>query len=309
MKHLNLKSFGTSSLALALFTSQITPTFAAIVNTATVTGTYGAGPATAYGSSSQSVDVAPSAPVLTMLKTAGAPSISVGDTSLVDAGDTIEYTYVVKNEGNVTLNNVIPVDTGPTFNSLTKDGSLGGFDIAAQTLLPGATATFKAIYLLTNLDAYHAAGITDGVSNTSHATGYTVQNPTTNQVVSNDSTTKSTIPAGPKLSVDKVAVLTDAATTGTATKADVGEYIDYTYTVVNNGNVPMTDISINDDHESAMLAAGIVKNETLVTDGPYGVSTDEAVPVNNGIWKTLQPGATLTFTYHHQVTQVEVDNQ
>ena len=267
-----------------------------------VSGTYGAS-TTTYGPSTQSVDVVPANGVLTMLKTAAAPTTAAGDSSIVDVGDTIVYTYVVTNTGNVTLNNVTPVDTGPKFNSLVASNSLGTFSPSPLTLAPGAAQTFTATYTLSNLDAYHAAAIIAGVSNTSHATGQTVLLATVN---STDSTATTTIPAGPKLSVNKVAVLDDG-NGSIATKAEVGEYIDYTYTVANIGNVPMTDISINDTHEGSLLTAGTVKNETLITDGPYGVSTDTTTVLNDGVWSTLQPGATITFTYHHLVTQAEVD--
>ena len=290
-------------MALAIFVSQVTPAFATIDNSAMVSGTYGAS-TTTYGPSTQSVDVVIANGVLTMLKTAAAPTTSFGDASIVDVGDKIVYTYVVTNTGNVTLNSVTPVDTGPTFNGSAATNALGSFLPAGPiTLAPGASQTFTAEYILANLDAYHAAAVTNGVSNTSHATGQTVLLATIN---STDSTATTTIPAGPKLSVSKVAVLDDGNGT-VAAKAEVGEYIDYTYTVANIGNVPMTDISINDNHEGSPLLVGTVKNETLTLPGPISGSTDTTSPVNNGVWSTLQPGATITFTYHHLVTQAEVD--
>lgn len=306
------KRIGASSLALVLFISQITPAFAAIENSATVSGTYGA-TTTPFGPSTESVDVAPAAGAMTMLKTAGAPTTAVGDADIVDVGDTILYTYVVENTGNLTINNVTPVDAGPTFNSLAATNALGAFSPAGPiTLAPGATQTFTATYIIANLDAYRAADITNGVSNTSHATGQTVLLATIN---SPDSTATTTIPAGPKLSISKVAVLVD--TGSAALQAEVGEYIDYTYTVVNIGNVPMTDIAINDLHEGSLVPVpagsvpGTVTDETVTVQGPSAVSVDtnlgNPVVINDGVWRTLQPGATATFTYHHLVTQAEVD--
>lgn len=302
------KRIGTSCLALGLFVSQITPAFATIDNSAMVSGTYGA-TTTTFGPSTQSVDVAPAAGAMTILKTAGAPTTAAGDVDIVDAGDTILYTYVVENTGNVTLNNVTPVDSGPTFNSLAATNALGAFSPAGPiTLAPGASQTFTATYTIANLDAYNAAAITNGVSNTSHASGQTVLLATIN---SPDSTATTTIPAGPKLSISKVAVLVD--TGSAALQAEVGEYIDYTYTVVNIGNVPMTDIAINDLHEGSLVPVpagsvpGTITDETLTLPGPISGSGDTTTPVINGVWSILQPGATITFTYHHEVTQAEVD--
>lgn len=299
------RRLGTSGFALALFASQVTPAFATIDNSAMVSGTYGAA-TTTYGPSTQSVNVVTANGVLTMFKTAAVPTTSFGDASIVDVGDKIVYTYVVTNTGNVTINNVTPVDTGPTFATLAATNSLGAFSPAGPiTLAPGASQTFTAEYILANLDAYHAAAVTNGVSNTSHATGQTVLLATIN---STDSTATTTIPAGPKLSISKVATLVD--TGSVANKAEVGEFIDYVYTVANIGNVAMTDIAINDNHEGSPLV-GVVKNETLTVPGPISGSVDTSVanPVaaNNGIWGTLQPAATITFTYHHLVTQAEVD--
>jgi uncharacterized repeat protein (TIGR01451 family) len=298
-----LRRLGASTFALVLFISQVTPAFATIDNSAIVSGTYGAS-TTTYGPSTAAVPVAPATGSLTVAKTASAPTTSAGDTTIVDVGDTITFTYTVKNTGNVTLTAVTPVDTGPTFNSFALAGSMGAFTPAPVTLAPNATQVFTATYTLANLDAYRAAGVNNGVSNTANATGKTPALATINTTVPSTATT--TIPAGPKLSVAKVAVLDD--TNGTvAGKAEVGEFIAYTYTVSNIGNVAMNNISITDTHEGTPLAVGTVKNETLVTAGPMPGTVDSTAPLNNGVWTTIQPGATIKFTYNHLVTQAEVD--
>lgn len=301
----NFRRIGASSLALALFVSQITPTFAAITNSAMVSGTYG-GTTTNYGPSTQSVAVVPAAGALTITKSASLPTISAGDTTITDVGDTIIYTYTVTNTGNVTLTAVTPVDSGPTFNFFAMAGSMGAFSPAPLTLAPNATQIFTATYTLANLDAYHAAGISGGVANSANATGITPALATITTTTPGTATT--TIAAGPKLSVSKVAVLDETGGTGSvALKAEVGEYIDYTYTVANIGNVKMTNIAITDTHEGTALAAGTVKNEAVTSQGPLGSGTVDSPSTNNGIWTDLQPGATITLTYRHLVTQTEVD--
>lgn len=303
LRHSRLRKAGASTFALVLFIAQVTPSFAAIDNSAIVSGTYGAS-TTTYGPSTASVPVTPAAGALTVAKTAAAPTISAGDATIVDVGDTITFTYTVKNTGNVTLTAVTPVDTGPTFNSFAMAGTMGAFSPAPVSLAPNATQVFTANYTIANLDAYRAAGVNNGVSNTANATGKTPALATINTITPSTATT--TIPAGPKLSVSKVAVLDD--TNGTvAGRAELGEFIAYTYTVSNIGNVAMNNINITDTHEGTPFAAGFIKNETLVTAGPIAGTVDSTTPLNNGVWSTIQPGATIKFTYNHLVTQTEVD--
>lgn len=304
-KNKTLRRFGASTTALMVFAAQVTPALATIDNTATVNGTYGASPVTA-SSALVTVPVAPAVSTMTMAKTAALPTTSGGaDTTIVDAGDTILYTYVVKNTGNVTLTSVGLTDTGPKFNLIAGTGTFGAYSpaLGSVTLAPGISQTFTATYTLTALDVYRGAGIAGGVSNSATANGTTPALATTTSP-SNAATT--TIAAGPKLSVNKTRVLDD--TVGTvAGKAEVGETINYTYAVTNTGNVAISGISITDFHEGANFPAGTVKNETLTTAGPVSGSVDTTTPLNNGIWTTIQPGATVTFTYSHLVTQAEVD--
>ena len=300
------RRLSASTTALMVFVAQVTPALATIDNTATVNGTYGASPVTA-SSLPVSVPVVVAAPTMTVVKavTAG-PTIAAGaDATLADAGDTITYSYTVKNTGNVTLTNVTPNDAGPTFNSFIATGTLGVYSPVAGsvTLAPGATQVFTATFTMSQLDVYHGAGVTNGVANSATASG---KPPTGAAITSPSSSSTTTVPAGPKLAVLKTKVLDDGNGT-VAGKAEVGEFIDYTYAVSNTGNVPISNISITDLHEGANLAVGAVKNETLTTAGPIAGSVDTTTPLNNGVWTTIQPGATVTFTYHHLVTQTEVD--
>jgi hypothetical protein len=297
------RGLGVSALTLALFASQAGPAFAAIDNTATANGTPSSGtlvPPTA----SASVPVAPAGPALTVTKTAAAP-VETGVDGVINAGDTITFTYVVKNTGNVTINAAKPVDVGPTFNTIAGTGTLGAFSPVSANLIPGAQQSFTAVYTLSNLDAYRAAGILlagTPVQNSATATG----NPVTGTLAAvTPSTAKTTIPANPKMSIAKSFVFT--TDTGTLTKADVGDVITYTYVVTNTGNVSITSLSINDIHEGVALS-GQPANETLTSDGPLAPGTVSSDSVaNNAVYSTIRPGAVVTFTYVHTVTQAEVD--
>jgi uncharacterized repeat protein (TIGR01451 family) len=303
------RSLSTSLLAGSFILAQVTPSLATIDNTANAVGTYGGSTAN-YGSSTQNVPVAPPAPTLTITKAASVPTVANGaDNAIVDAGDTITYTYTVKNTGNVTMTGVAPTDPGPTFNSLAGTGALGAFSPATATLAPGAQQIFTATYTLSQLDADHGAGIASGVSNTAGATGTTPASVVYNIPAAGKATATTTIPAGPKLTMAKVAVLTDTNANG---KADLGETITYTYTVANTGNVPMTNVTVNDMHGTPAVAvplgAGGITSETLTVPGILGAAASTDATANNGIWSTLAPGATITFTWTHIVTQAEIDH-
>jgi uncharacterized repeat protein (TIGR01451 family) len=298
------------------FVAGATQTLATIDNQATASGTYNATTVTSPNSNLVQIPVAAANPSLSVAKSVLTPvTTNLGaDTGIVDAGDRIVYQYIVTNNGNVTISAVTPVDAGPLFGTaqVAGTGSMSSFTLTAgtTTLLPGQSATFSATYTLSQLDAFRAAGITvpaNAVNNSATASG-TPASGTLGVVPPGTATT--TLPAGPKLCISKTGTLNDVVGGGnTAGVADVGETVSYAYTVVNCGNVAITSVSITDTHEGAALPAGTVANEVLVTEGALGTpaSTDSTAPLNNGIWSTLQPGATIRFTYTHTVTQTEVD--
>ncbi len=308
-------------LAVAAFIDQVViPALATIDNTATVTGTPASGSLpTPAPTSSQSVPVTSAAASLTTDKTVFvAPTVASGaNATITDGGDTITYQYLISNNGNVTMTAVAPADPlGPTFNGTAGAGTLSGFTLVSTTgtgtpglgntatLTPGQTATFRAVYTLAQLDALRAAGITDGVSNTANAVG---TRPGNLPYTGPDDTTPAltTIPAGPRLTVAK----TFAFTTGTS-PADAGDVITYTYTIQNTGNVTINNVTASDTHEGTAVPTASFSNGTLVTEGSPlpGGQTSTDTPATPGVWTVLRPGATITFTYAHTVTQDEVDN-
>ncbi len=92
----------------------------------------------------------------------------------------------------------------------------------------------------------------------------------------------------------------------------VGQTVTYTYVVSNTGNVTMSNVQVKDMHGTPAVQIAVggvgIKGETLTTPGPLGAGASPDTTANDGIWTTLAPGATVTFTYTHTVTQAEIDH-
>jgi uncharacterized repeat protein (TIGR01451 family) len=292
--------------------AQTAPAFATIDNTATPAGTYNALPVPTVNSSTVNIPVTPAAPTLTVVKTAGVPVDTTGD-GIIGPGDKITYTYTVTNSGNVTINAAKPVDTGPTFATVAGTGTLSAFSPVSANLIPGGSQVFTATYTMSAVDAYRAAGIAKvlvgdanrAVENTATATGAPVTG-TLGAVT--PSLAETQIPGNAALNVVKTwAFFTPAGDANGNGKADKGDKIVYSYAVTNTGNVTTTGVTIADVHEGTALGAGVVANETLTSDGPLAPGSTSTDAANNGSWDTMRPGAVVTFTYTHIVTQTEVD--
>lgn len=86
-------------------------------------------------------------------------------------GETLHYEFVVKNDGNVTVENAVPSDPGPRFGGVPGSGSLSAFTPASATLAPGDEVTFSADYVITESDIGNARSHEDGAVNTAFAQG------------------------------------------------------------------------------------------------------------------------------------------
>ena len=316
------KMFGTTLLAGSFILAQVTPTFATIDNTANAVGTTPAGVVTNFPAAPPvNVPVAVNA-ALTVTKISTLPTTALGtDATITDQNDTITFTVTITNTGNQTMTNVSPTDAGPKFNGLAGT-SLTPFTLtpaSVASLAPGAPATFTGTYTLTQLDIDRSAGVAAAVSNTAGATGTSPSGPYTAPPANQGSVT-TTIAAGPKLTVQKVAVIAKFGTNAVVGKAELGDTINYTYTVTNSGNVAMTNVTVKDLHGptpgvqvgTGALIPGIIGG-TLISDGPLSTQTPGPIvsadaTANDGKYDLLQPGAVVTFTWAHVVTQAEIDH-
>ena len=301
-----MKGGGVSTVAIMTTLSATVPAHTAIENSAVAVGTFSTADDTTSAPSTQSVPVIAASRDLNVVKSVATGPTTAGGTdgSVTDAGDTITYLYIITNAGNVTETGVTPVDAGPTFGGAAPTNSLSAFtEVAggsgtAASLAPGQTVHFNATYTFAAIDVYRAAAAgANSISNSATASS-------ANHTDTDASVATATIPANPALSVAKVAVLNDLITADSL--AEVGETITYTYTVTNTGNVPITNVGIQDTHEGVLLSPAPA-GETITTEGP--VQASDIGVANDGVIAQLEAGAAATFTYVHTVTQEEVDNQ
>lgn len=114
--------------------------------------------------------------------------------------------------------------------------------------------------------------------------------------------------AQPDITMSKVgAILADGTTIGSA---DVGEVIEYTFTIKNIGNVTLTDIALTDAHNG--LNTDTLTNFQYTTCASDTGTPDHAIDNTEGAEKvtlaTINVGETVTCTATYTVSQADIDN-
>jgi gliding motility-associated-like protein len=199
---------------------------------------------------------------------------------LANIGDTITYVFVVTNTGSTALNNITVTDP----NAVVTGGPLA-------TLAAGASdsTTFTAMHTITQADIN--AGYVYNLATT------TASPPTGNPVtgISTDPTPCTTCPVDPvcpsctiteiaqkpSIAIMKTAVFNDNNGDG---YGQVGETITYSFSVMNNGNVPLTNVSITDPLPGIVITGGPISLSIGQTDsGTFvGIYTLTQQDINNG---------------------------
>ncbi|MFF2022008.1 SpaA isopeptide-forming pilin-related protein [Streptomyces sp. NPDC058171] len=225
-----------------------------VTNTATAGGTSGGTPVTSP----------PSSETLPLVRPPGI-SIEKGvDTEgPYTAGTEVDYVYTVRNTGGQQL-------TGVT----VTDDRVTGITCEATALEPegeaGDSTTCRGSYTVTEADA-EAGSVTNTATATGTAPDRTVTSPPA----------RATLPitGGPAISVSK-----EVTSPG---PYQVGDTVEYAYTVTNSGSQPLTGVRVVDDHvtsitcEDTSLAAGastVCRGSHVVTeaDGEAGEVTNRA---------------------------------
>lgn len=224
---------GTALAAGATHTYTVTVRFAATSTTAVPTCDAGAGLSNAvtlpdgqeHGPTSDNTAcLAPPAPPktgVTITKSAGSPVDADAD-GVIDAGDTVAFTFTVGNTGSLTVTNVAVDD------ALLAQAGIA-VTCAADRLAPGASTTCRSSrpYPLTQADVDSGA-----LTNTATATA---KPPYLDAVTSAETSVTVPLLRTPVLGLEKrVAAVTDVDKDGVT---DPGDTISYRFTVINRGNV------------------------------------------------------------------------
>ncbi|MCW2772517.1 MAG: conserved repeat domain protein [Nocardioides sp.] len=226
-----------------------------VANTATAAGTPARGPA--VSDDDRAVVQTPAAPSVVLDKDVAdsADSDSVGS-----LGETLTYTFRVTNNGNQPLRNI------------TLDDPMLGLTSTpcVSTLAVGATATCTGrTYAVTASDL--ARGTVD---NTATATGASTTDRT---VTARDTATLPTEAALPAIALEKT--VRDSSDAGTT--AALGETLTYAFTVTNNGNLPLRDVTVTDTmlglEGAACTATLAVGASATCLDGRTHVTTSGEV--------------------------------
>ncbi|WP_458112617.1 hypothetical protein M1D88_00175 [Arthrobacter sp. R1-13] len=183
---------------------------------------------------STNTPVTEQAPVLTLEKTAGEP-VDANNNDTVDPGDTIQFTFLVTNDGNVPVREIEVND--PITGSVTCEELQLGVGESTD-------CSADELYVITQADV--DAGRVVNV-----ATGEGID-PDNEPTVSNEDSTTTTIARSAELQIEKNAELID----GDGDKlADVDEGIQYTFTVTNTGNVTITEVRVDDPKAGAVTCS------------------------------------------------------
>jgi uncharacterized repeat protein (TIGR01451 family) len=184
----------------------------------------------------------------------------------IDLGDTVAWTFVIENTGNLAV-------TDPT----VSDPTAGNVTCPSGTLAPGdqITCTADALHTITQDDV--DAGV---VSNTATAS---VTDPFGNAVPSNSSSTATPIAQTPKLTLVKQATTVDSNADGVT---DLGDTIDWRFLLTNSGTVKLIGIGVVDTKAGAVSCPQTTLGRgafMTCTAAPYTITQDDvdAGVVNN----------------------------
>ena len=276
---------GASETCTATYTTtQADVNAGSISNTGTASGKPPTGPVVTITSSL--TIPATASPALTVMK-------SVTSTGPYNAvGQSITYSFVAKNTGNVTLSSVGIADTqtapagaltsGPTCQSLSSPvGSCSG---STTSLVAGQSATFTASYTITQADLNHGS-----VNDSATASGTP---PTGSPVASPISTATVTTTSAPALTVMK-------SVTSTGPYNAAGQSITYSFVAKNTGNVTLSSVGIADTQTAPAGA---------LTSGPTCQSLSSPVGSCSGSTTSLVAGQSATFTASYTITQADLNH-
>ncbi|MDD4446885.1 MAG: hypothetical protein PHN61_04325, partial [Methanothrix sp.] len=150
--------------------------------------------------------------------TTGMQVTKTPSTASAAVGESVTYTYTVQNTGTIGINNLA-----------LSDDKLGTLTPAARSILPGASTTATANYIIKESD------LPGPLNNTVTVTGAEDR---TNKPVSASASATVALTYNAALNLTKVP---------SSTTAKVGDTVTYRFTVTNTGNVTIRDLNLTDN--------------------------------------------------------------
>ena len=197
----------------------------------------------------------------------------------------------------MTVNNVLPVDAGPTFDGTAGTGAALVFTQTSllDDLAPTQTATFTATYALTAADAAlltSAASPSDAVANTGDATG----TPTSGTLTTVTDTAETGIIPNPVLTLEK--------TLASERRLFPTIYeVTFVITASNDGNIDLSNIQLVDDL-TVFATPAIVLSATITSVTGFTTASASASYTGVGANELLAGNPTLAPTEVGTVTIV-----
>ena len=204
---------------------------------------------------------------------------SANPTSVTAANQTVGYSFLVANTGNVTLSNVAVTDAQSV---ASENADLSAITCPDTSLAPLGSETCTATYTVSQADM-DAGSIND----TATATGTLG----TSTITSNSSAASVSATQKPAISVAKTASGGPVHTPGST--------VTYTFSLGNPGNVTLHNVGVTDQQAAPALNSGL-SAITCVT------GTSGPAVANGSI--SLAPGATATCTATYTASAADIAN-
>jgi uncharacterized repeat protein (TIGR01451 family) len=195
------------------------------------------------------ITLIPPHPVLTLVKNQSSIE-DKNNNGQTDIGDVIHYTFTITNAGNLAFTSVSLVDLLP--GAIVSGATFTNFAPSAQN------SSYSATYTITSRDM-----TVGSVSNQARVNGVLANGSITTDLSDNadptlNNPTVTPIVVKPAIAlIKRVFSVVDTNTNGVT---DVGDTINYTFDVRNTGNVPLTNVLLNDLLAGAVVTGGPILN-------------------------------------------------
>lgn len=226
-------------------------------NTATATGT---SPIGEVGDSASAEVKFASTTSIALTKTPG--TVDLGSDDRVGAGDTVGYTFTIRNTGTTILRNIVLDD--PKLGGTVVCDALDGLELAPQEEAVCGPVNYRLTQADVDSGSVHNTATVTGESRRARA----------------DASAEATV----KLQgVDGISLLKSAAKTVDANRngrTDAGDTIAYTFTVTNTGTTTLKGVIVKDPRLSGPVdcpTTTLAPGEAMVCDGPPAVITQAEI--------------------------------